>query len=194
APEATGRSTRAAKARKTERSSSPKARRGGKRGPKAHMAAGTFKSRALPLHVNVTHTPPALVDDDTVSVAVTDPGFVGTTTLVPTTFSTGTYGWKGSKRVTVELQNAEGEEKEKVHVMLTINATVVGSKGAKDEENGETKEEQAAEDAAEGSAEATTEDLVPIGEVSTDTQTTATVVETTVVQAETDQSAPESTT
>jgi len=36
-------------------------------------------------------------------------------------FSTGSYGWKGSKRIIVELPNPEGEdkEKEKVHVMVT---------------------------------------------------------------------------
>ena len=88
------------------------------------MAASTFKARALPLHINITHTPPVLADDGTVSVASTDPGFVGTTTLVPSTFATGSYGWKGSKRLTIELENpnAEGgedKEKEKVHVMLT---------------------------------------------------------------------------
>ena len=90
------------------------------------MAASQFKNRAMPLHVNITHTPPALPDaagDDkeTVTVASQDPGFVGTTTLVPATFATGSYGWKGSKRVTIELQNADGAEgeKEKVHVMIT---------------------------------------------------------------------------
>lgn len=82
------------------------------------MAASAFKSRALPLHVNLTHTPPAVPDDTTANVASADPGFIGTTTLVPSTFATGSYGWKGNKRLTIELQNAEGE-KEKVHVMLT---------------------------------------------------------------------------
>ncbi|EMD34386.1 hypothetical protein CERSUDRAFT_117255 [Gelatoporia subvermispora B] len=195
--ETTGRPTRAAKARKTERSTSPKARRGGKRGPRANMAAGTFKSRALPLHVNVTHTPPALLDDETVQVANADPGFVGATTLVPTTFSTGTYGWKGSKRLTVELQNGEGEEREKVHVMLTINATVMGSKGAKDEENGETKGEHVADDAAEGTVEVSTADLAPAASENTDSQATdalatdAADVEITAIQADPQPNAPE---
>ncbi len=61
-----------------------------------------------------------MLADDTVSLASTDPGFLGTSTLLPSTFATGSYGWKGSKRLTIELQNPEGgEEKEKVHVMLT---------------------------------------------------------------------------
>ena len=53
------------------------------------------------------------------SLASTDPGFIGTSTLVPSTFATGSYGWKGNKRFTVELENPEGGEKEKVHVMIT---------------------------------------------------------------------------
>lgn len=52
-----------------------------------------------------------------------DVGFIGNLTLVPSSFSTGSYGWKGSKRITVELQasNEEGEggTKEKVVVMFT---------------------------------------------------------------------------
>lgn len=86
----------------------------------ANLGASSFKARALPLHLNLTHTPPILGDDGTVSLASTDPGFLGTSTLLPSTFATGSYGWKGSKRLTIELQNPEGgEEKEKVHVMLT---------------------------------------------------------------------------
>lgn len=76
----------------------------------------------MPLHVNLTHTPPTIADADTeaVSTATIDPGFIGNLTLVPSSFSTGSYGWKGSKRITVELQNPEsGGEKEKVQVMLT---------------------------------------------------------------------------
>lgn len=68
------------------------------------------------MHINITHTAP----DEAATSA--DPGFVGTSTLVPSTFATGSYGWKGSKRFTVELpapEGADGEEKEKVHVMLT---------------------------------------------------------------------------
>ncbi len=71
------------------------------------------------MHINITHTSP---DDATASGTSEDPGFIGTSTLVPSTFATGSYGWKGSKRFTVELpspEGGEGEEKEKVHVMLT---------------------------------------------------------------------------
>lgn len=57
----------------------------------------------------------------------TDPGFVASMTLAPSVFATGSFGWKGSRRVAVELQNADGK-KEKVMVMMSLNATVVGSK------------------------------------------------------------------
>lgn len=70
------------------------------------------------MHVNITHTPPVLVDG-AVDVAQTDPGFIGSTTLTPASFNTGSYGWKGNKRITVELENSESGEKEKVQVMLT---------------------------------------------------------------------------
>ncbi|KAI0355055.1 hypothetical protein OH77DRAFT_1425101 [Trametes cingulata] len=161
-----GPTTRSAKAPKTDQS--PAKGRGGrakKGGPKANLAASTFKARALPLHVNITHTPPVLADDGTVSLASTDPGFVGHATLLPGTFATGSYGWKGSRRLTIEIENpdgAEGAEKEKVHVMLTINATVMGSKGAKDEEDGEgeAKEEGAEGEAADADAEKAVEEAV----------------------------------
>jgi hypothetical protein len=51
-----------------------------------------------------------------------DIGSIGNLTLVPSIFNTGSYGWKGSKRITVELQGGEtGADggKEKVQVMLT---------------------------------------------------------------------------
>lgn len=61
----------------------------------------------------------------------TDPGFVASMTLTPGVFAKGTIGWKGSRRVAVELQNADGK-KEKVMVQLTFNASVAGTKpGAK---------------------------------------------------------------
>ncbi|OSD02051.1 hypothetical protein PYCCODRAFT_1435730 [Trametes coccinea BRFM310] len=122
---ASGPTTRSSKAPKTEQASPARGGRGGRGrrgGPRANLAASAFKARALPLHVNFTHTPPVLADDGTASLAAADPGFIGTTALVPTTFATGSYGWKGTKRVTLELQNpdegAEGE-KEKVHVMIS---------------------------------------------------------------------------
>jgi hypothetical protein len=130
------------------------------------MPTSAFKSKALPLHVNLTHTPPTLPDADSVPVAPTDPGHLGSVTLVAKSFSTGSYGWSGNKRLTIELLNAEGGEKEKVTVTLTcvlfcycmleldcvsrINATVIGSKeGDKDEEKDEKNEEAAEEEAAE---------------------------------------------
>ncbi|KZV70600.1 hypothetical protein PENSPDRAFT_664928 [Peniophora sp. CONT] len=120
-----------------------------KGGPKA-PAAAHFKKHALPLHVNITHTPPPIADDKE-SAAVTDPGFLGGISMQPATFSTGSYGWKGSKRLQVELDGGDG--KEKVHVMLnySINATVMGSKAAgKDEEGAEVEGE--ADEAKENGA------------------------------------------
>ncbi|KIO22746.1 hypothetical protein M407DRAFT_245062 [Tulasnella calospora MUT 4182] len=90
-----------------------------------------FLEHALPLHVHVTHTPPTSEvpgssTDPTPNMS-TDPGFVASMTLAPGVFGTGSFGWKGSRRVAVELQNADGK-KEKVMVMMSLNATVVGSK------------------------------------------------------------------
>ncbi|TDL27657.1 hypothetical protein BD410DRAFT_799878 [Rickenella mellea] len=135
-----GSPTRAAKAAKTDNGdTTTKARgRGGKRGSKSAIAPSAFKAKALPLHINITHTPPAITTDETAPAASADPGFIGSIALVPSDFSTGSYGWKGNKRVTVELQNTESGEKETVQVMISINATVVGSKGAKEtDEDGE---------------------------------------------------------
>ena len=74
---------------------------------------------ALPIHVNLTHTPPVLTDDtETKTVASVDPGYIGHTALQPATFATGSYGWKGNKRFAVEIDGPDGG-KEKVHVMLT---------------------------------------------------------------------------
>lgn len=83
-----------------------------------NIGATAFKAKALPLHINITHTPPAATEGTT-EVAQTDPGFLGSSTLIPTSFNTGSYGWKGNKRLTVELENSESGEKEKVQVMLT---------------------------------------------------------------------------
>lgn len=152
-----GSSTRQAKAAKTDSSSSTpsKSKKGGTKGVKAAIPLATFKATAMPLHVNVTHTPPATADADSEAPATAsaDPGFIGSLTLVPSSFSTGSYGWKGSKRITIELQNSEdGDAKEKVQVMLTINATVLGSKQAKSGEGEEMKEDEA--DAPAGEDEA----------------------------------------
>lgn len=81
------------------------------------MAQSAFKSRAIPLHVSITTTAPAPEGQEPVPV---DPGFLAGATLIPSTFSTGSFGWKGHKRMVVELPQAEGEgEGEKVHVTLT---------------------------------------------------------------------------
>lgn len=50
-----------------------------------------------------------------------DVGLIENLTLLPSSFATGSYGWKGSKRITVELQGGnDGEgEKGKVQVMLS---------------------------------------------------------------------------
>lgn len=50
-------------------------------------------------------------------------------TLAPSVFSTGSFGWKGSRKIAVELLNADGK-KETVMVMMSFNATVQGSKPA----------------------------------------------------------------
>ncbi|KAF7297187.1 hypothetical protein MIND_00951800 [Mycena indigotica] len=151
-----GPSPRAAKAAKKATDDTPtNSKKGGaKKTAKPAISTSDFKHKALPLHVNLTHTPPTLSEDKT-AVANIDPGHLGSLALVATSFSTGSYGWKGSKRLTVELQNSDSGEKEKVSVMLTINATVVGSKGAKDkteggDDNNDDKDgEESAEEADE---------------------------------------------
>jgi len=108
---------------------------------KAHTVS-EFKEKALPLHVHLMHNPPPI---DKPAAATQVPGFIGHLALAPTNFSTGSYGWKGSKKILVELERSEGDggEKEKVWVQLNINATVVGSKEAGKEEEGEKKDEGA---------------------------------------------------
>ncbi|KAI0345074.1 hypothetical protein BDW22DRAFT_993460 [Trametopsis cervina] len=130
----------------------PSKAKGGKK-PKVSIGATAFKSHALPLHVNLTHTPPAIGGDDTQDSAQADPGFLGSTALVPTTFNTGSYGWKGNKRITVELLNSESGKKEMVQVSVSINATVIGSKKAADDAPGEASKEDEAEAEAEAEAE-----------------------------------------
>ncbi|KAJ8481978.1 hypothetical protein ONZ45_g15121 [Pleurotus djamor] len=138
-------STQNARSAKVAKTSPPKNGKAGK-GAKSVPPAASFKAKALPIHVNLTHTPPSIPDDDSVPATSADPGFLGAVTLVPSSFNTGSYGWKGSKRITVELQNPEGgEDGEKVQVMLTINATVLGSKNAKGEAAEDNPEEAAPE-------------------------------------------------
>ncbi|KAJ7058122.1 hypothetical protein C8F01DRAFT_308027 [Mycena amicta] len=145
-----GSSPRAAKASKKAATDTPtKAKKGAaKKTAKPAISTSDFKSKALPLHVNITHTPPTL-SEDKVPVATVDPGHLGSLALVATSFSTGSYGWKGSKRLTIELENSDSGEKEKVSVMLTINATVVGSKGAKDKDKDAEEEKDGEQSAGE---------------------------------------------
>lgn len=148
------RETRSAKVPRTEGRKS--ARGTGRKGAarlKTGMSATAFKSRAQPLQVNISHTkPPADVES-------TDPGFVEAIELISSSFATGSFGWKGSKRITVSLPKLEGEEEEeKVHVMLTINATVIGSKDVKEEgEEGEKLGDKAGEKAEEKESEVVNE-------------------------------------
>ncbi|CCO26195.1 hypothetical protein BN14_00213 [Rhizoctonia solani AG-1 IB] len=48
--------------------------------------------------------------------------------MQPSTFNTGSYGWKGARRMTIPLPG--GAEGETVTVMINVNASVVGSKDA----------------------------------------------------------------
>jgi len=126
---------------KTTKTSTGKAK--GRTGPKANLSAKTFKSQARPLYINITHTPPPVAGKSGEEAQGESPdlGFVAALSLEPSSFSTGTYGWKGSKRIAIEVNNPDTGEKEKLQVQLTFNATVLGSKG-KDEEGEETKEEE----------------------------------------------------
>ena len=84
------------------------------------IPASDFKARAVPLHVVVTRTPPAARDDDNASSApVDDTDLLGAVALQPCSFTTGSYGWKGSKRLAIDLVDPTGGEKKKVQVMLT---------------------------------------------------------------------------
>lgn len=147
-----GASTRARKAAKTSNGESNKGAAKKGKGKGKAVPPATFKTQALPIHVNFTHTPAAVITNEEEPTASSDPGHIANATLLPTEFSTGSYGWKGARRITIELQGAEGK-KEKVQVMININATVVGSKGAKDEEGaggGAGGEAEEAADASEG--------------------------------------------
>lgn len=67
----------------------------------------------------MTHTPPVSGEENDLE-GPEDLGFLGALALQPSTFTTGSYGWKGSKRLTIELFDPDGEEEEeKVQVMLT---------------------------------------------------------------------------
>lgn len=146
-----GATTRAKKAAKTENGqSAPKGRRGrSKATTEEHDAAfKEFKEKALPIHVAFTHTPPSIDKKDGDAGAGKDKGYIGNLTLVPSAFSTGSFGWKGTKRVKVELQGVDGGEKETVSLQIQINAVVHGSKdaGAKDDDEEEDKDKEEKDD------------------------------------------------
>jgi hypothetical protein len=84
------------------------------------IPASAFKAHAVPLHVTVTDTPPTVRDDesDSASPAPVDPGFLGAVALQPCTFTTGSYGWKGSRRLAIDIVDPISGEKNKVQVML----------------------------------------------------------------------------
>jgi hypothetical protein len=84
------------------------------------IPASDFKARAVLLHVAVTRSPPAARDDNNTSPApVDDTDFLDAVALQPCSFTTGSYGWKGSKRLAIDLVDPASGEKKKVQVMLT---------------------------------------------------------------------------
>ncbi|KAG8719797.1 hypothetical protein FRC08_001984 [Ceratobasidium sp. 394] len=140
-----------AKAPTSKTKAAPKS--AGKAKAKAALSPGDFKSKALPLHLNITHTPPKLAESTEESEAPaepssSDPGFIASIAMQPSTFATGSYGWKGSRRLTIPLGDTEGET---VTVMININATVVGSKDASSTAEKEDLAAAVKEDLASGS-------------------------------------------
>jgi len=85
---------------------------------KAPLSGDEFQKKALPLHVSLSHTPPSIKNQDEEPI---DIGHIDNLTLLPTSFKTGNCGWKGNKRIIVELQNGDTgpDGKEKVTVQLT---------------------------------------------------------------------------
>ncbi|CUA72392.1 hypothetical protein RSOLAG22IIIB_01059 [Rhizoctonia solani] len=117
---------------------------------KTPMSAEDFKAKALPLHVNLTQTPPKVEEPkDGSAPATSDDGFLGSIAMQPTTFQTGSYGWKGSRRLTIPLPG--GAEGETVTVMININASVAGSKDAAAEAEKEDLAAAVKEDLVSGS-------------------------------------------
>jgi len=118
-------STRAAK---PASNSPPKDK--GKKPPKITMSAHDFQKCALPLHVHFTHTPPSVATGSSDPNKAIDAGHLGSVTMLPSTFSTGSHGWKASKPMTIELTDPDTGKKTKVNVQVSINAVVKGSKEA----------------------------------------------------------------
>jgi len=112
----------------TESKGSSSSKNGKKAEKKKLPDTKAFKASALPLHFNITHTPATTLGDDKKDSDGKDSGSLGHLVILPTEFSTGSYGWKGSKKLEVALEGGSGE---KVFVQISINATVVGSKPTK---------------------------------------------------------------
>ncbi|KAG8705348.1 hypothetical protein FRC09_003021 [Ceratobasidium sp. 395] len=116
---------------------------------KAALSPEDFKSKALPLHLNLTRTPPNLAEstEESAEPSSSDPGFIASIAMQPSTFATGSYGWKGSRRITIPV----GDSDETVTVMININATVAGSKDASATAEKEDLAAAVKEDLASGS-------------------------------------------
>ncbi|KAG6331263.1 hypothetical protein ID866_7827 [Astraeus odoratus] len=164
-PAAEKRETRSSKVQKTEGGVKAASSRGAQTKGTARLKTGltttAFKARAPPLHVALSYNQFTGEggEGDTAAAADTSNGehaqapILSTTTLAPSSFSTGSFGWKGSKRIVVALKGKDGEREENVHVMLTINATVIGSKDAKEGE----EEAEATKEGGSGEGEGTHE-------------------------------------
>ena len=85
-----------------------------------NIAAKAFIAHALPITANITNTPPAIADEEQVPAAPADPGYIGGVKCLASQFSTGSYGWKGGRRVTIEVLNEAGEM-EKVTLELQLS-------------------------------------------------------------------------
>jgi hypothetical protein len=83
------------------------------------IPASVFKAHAVPLHVTVTDTPPTARDDNCASPESVDQGILGTVALQPCTFTTKSYGWKGSRRFAIDIVDPVSGEKNTVQVMLS---------------------------------------------------------------------------
>jgi len=123
------------------------------KGPKA-IPVSRFKAGAVPLYVIVTRTCPTVEDNNSAGV---DPDFLSAVALQPCTFTTGSYGWKGSKRLVIDIVNPISDEKKSVQVMLTINATVMGSKLAGKETEVEAEVDSTSSDANDTEGSGTVE-------------------------------------
>ncbi|KIK15714.1 hypothetical protein PISMIDRAFT_16343 [Pisolithus microcarpus 441] len=148
------RETRSSKVQKTEGGRAPG--RGGAKGTarlKTGLTASAFKSRAAPLHLALSYNPfPGEGETIAVEAGGEEASILSTTTLTPSSFTTGSFGWKGSKRIAVSLKApGEGGEDEGDTVHIMVNATVIGSKDVKESaEEGEGVKESAEEAEAEG--------------------------------------------